>query len=98
MSAAPDTTRRQAMGEKISNTATNTLKPRLGAVSSTCLSALMLLSACVADTKAAVLEEVIQVPVAVKTIYNQEVSHNVTVTIWRDDTRDRAPFLVLNHG
>jgi dienelactone hydrolase len=47
---------------------------------------------------AALVEEVIEIPVTVSTIYNQAVSQNITVTIWRDDSRAKAPFLVLNHG
>lgn len=59
---------------------------------------LICLLTCLVQARAAVVEDVIEIPVSVKTIYNQEVSQNITVTIWRDDTRDKAPFLVLNHG
>ena len=47
---------------------------------------------------AAVIEEVIEVPVSVKTIYNQSVTQRISVTVWRDNTREKAPFLILNHG
>jgi len=47
---------------------------------------------------AAVIEEVIEVPVSVKTIYGQEVNQSIKVTVFREDTREKAPYLVLNHG
>jgi len=47
---------------------------------------------------AAIVEEIIAVPVTVSTIYGQSVSQNIQVTIWRDDSVEKAPFLVLNHG
>lgn len=47
---------------------------------------------------AAVIEEVIEAPVSVKTIYGQEVNQSIKVTVFRDDTREKAPYLVLNHG
>ena len=47
---------------------------------------------------AAVIEEVIKVPVSVKTIYGQEANQSIKVTVFREDTREKAPYLVLNHG
>jgi dienelactone hydrolase len=47
---------------------------------------------------AALLEEVFEVPVTVRTIYDQVSTQNIQVTSWRDDTRAKAPFLILNHG
>ena len=47
---------------------------------------------------AAVLEDVIDVPVSVKTIYGQEANQTIKVTVFRDDQREKAPYLVLNHG
>jgi len=47
---------------------------------------------------AAVVEEVIEVPVSVKTIYQQQVNQSIKVTVFREDTREKAPYLVLNHG
>ena len=47
---------------------------------------------------AAVIEEVIEVSVSASTAQGQTLSQSIPVTIWRDDTRDNAPFLVLNHG
>ena len=47
---------------------------------------------------AEVVEEVITVPVSVSTIYGQPVAQDIHLTIWRDATRARSPFLVLNHG
>jgi dienelactone hydrolase len=57
-----------------------------------------LLSLAAAPVHAAIVEDVVEVPVSVRTIYNQEVAHRITVTIWRDDERTKAPFLVMNHG
>lgn len=47
---------------------------------------------------ATVVEEIIEVPVSVKTIYGQEANQSIKVTVFRDDKRERAPYLVLNHG
>jgi hypothetical protein len=47
---------------------------------------------------AAIVEEVLDVPVSVKTMYGQEVNQAIKVTIFRDDQREKAPYLVLNHG
>lgn len=47
---------------------------------------------------AAVVEEVLEVPVSVRTIYGQEVNQAIKVTVFRDDQRDKAPYLILNHG
>ncbi len=47
---------------------------------------------------AAIIEEVIDVPVSVKTLYGQEVNQTIKVTVFRDDQREKAPYLVLNHG
>jgi dienelactone hydrolase len=62
------------------------------------LASLFVLGCGVPQAIGAVVEDVIELPVAVKTIYNQEVAHRIVVTVWRDDSRERAPFLVLNHG
>lgn len=47
---------------------------------------------------AAVVEDVFEVPVTVRTIYDQVSTQNIQVTSWRDDSREKAPFLLLNHG
>jgi len=47
---------------------------------------------------AAVVEEVFEVPVTVRTIYDQVHTQNIQVTSWRDDARPKAPFLIVNHG
>lgn len=47
---------------------------------------------------AAVVEEVVDVPVRVKTIYGPEANQAIKVTIFWDDQREKAPYLVLNHG
>jgi len=58
-----------------------------------------ILALCVpALSHAAVLEEVLEVPVSVKTIFGQVASQAIKVTVFRDQQRDKAPYLVLNHG
>lgn len=47
---------------------------------------------------ASVVEEVIDVPVRVKTIFGQEANQTIKVTLFREDQREKAPYLVLNHG
>jgi dienelactone hydrolase len=49
-------------------------------------------------SQAALVEEVIDVPVRVETPSGQAVHHTIKVTVFRDDTREKAPYLVLNHG
>lgn len=47
---------------------------------------------------ATVLEEVLDVPVRITTTTGQEVAQTIKVTVFRDDQRDKSPYLVLNHG
>lgn len=62
-------------------------------------SLLALLPLCISSLSyAAILEEVIDVPVSVKTIYGHETNQTIKVTVFRDDQREKAPYLVLNHG
>lgn len=44
------------------------------------------------------VEEVVAVPATASDIYGRTVTRPVTVTVFRDRRRMRAPFLVLNHG
>jgi len=44
------------------------------------------------------VEQVIELPVSVKNMYGREFSRNIKVTVFRDDAREKSPFLVLNHG
>lgn len=62
-----------------------------------CLWALLALCGPVSSS-ATVVEEVIEVPVSVRTIHGQDVSQPIKVTVFRDDAREKAPYLVLNHG
>jgi len=48
--------------------------------------------------KAALVEEVVQISVSVRDAGDREVRHSITLTIFRDDTRTKSPFLILNHG
>lgn len=48
--------------------------------------------------EAAIVEDVVEVPVEVSDPLGRSVRQSIKVTILRDDTRPRAPFLVLNHG
>jgi dienelactone hydrolase len=47
---------------------------------------------------AAVVEDVIDVPVTVRSIYGKEFRQAIKVTVFRDDQRQKSPYLVLNHG
>ena len=47
---------------------------------------------------AATVEEIIELPVEVTDIRGRVTSQPITVTIFRDDSRTRSPFLILNHG
>jgi len=51
-----------------------------------------------ADGFAKDVEEVVDVPVSVKNMYGREFAQSVKVTVFRDDQRDKSPFLLLNHG
>lgn len=64
------------------------------------LSCLTVLTACFISTAsyAAINEEVIDVPVTVKDMYGKEASQAIKVTIFRDDSKAKSPYLVLNHG
>jgi hypothetical protein len=48
-------------------------------------------------SNAAVVEEVIAVPVALRTIFGDR-RQDIVVTVFHDDERPRSPYLVLNHG
>lgn len=47
---------------------------------------------------AAILEEVVKVPVIVKNIYGAEFDQEILVTVFRDDSKKSSPWLILNHG
>src|SRR4029077_17560437 len=47
---------------------------------------------------AAVREEVVELPVTATSIYGRAYSQTIKVVVWRDDARERSPFMVLNHG
>lgn len=44
------------------------------------------------------IEEVVDVTVTVRSIYGREYTQPIKVTVFRDNQRGPAPFLVLNHG
>jgi len=50
------------------------------------------------DVSAAVVEATVQLPVAIKDRSGTESRHDISLTVFRDDARERAPFLVFNHG
>ena len=58
----------------------------------------LLLLALVQPCAAAMVEEVVELPVTVKDMYGKSVSRPIKVTVFRDDALPRAPFLILNHG
>jgi dienelactone hydrolase len=62
------------------------------------LAALLLLAAAAAAAHGKTLEETIELRATVRTMYGREVSHPFTVTVFRESTRARSPFLILNHG
>jgi dienelactone hydrolase len=60
------------------------------------LLAALLLAAGTAQART--VEEIVTLPVEVTDARKQVVRHSITVTVWRDDTKARQPFLILNHG
>jgi dienelactone hydrolase len=48
--------------------------------------------------QAAIVEDIVTIPVTVRDIYGHELSHDITVTVFHDDARQKSPFLVLSHG
>lgn len=44
------------------------------------------------------VEEVVDLPVAVRNVYGRQFSQNIKLTVFRDDERGKSPFLLLNHG
>lgn len=59
--------------------------------------ALLLLALC-GSARAALVEEIVELPVTVTSIFGRTVERPITVTVFRDDARAAAPFLLLNHG
>jgi dienelactone hydrolase len=49
------------------------------------------------DASAEVVEKVVKLPVSVSA-GEETVSREITMTIVRDDTRKKSPFMILNHG
>ncbi len=49
-------------------------------------------------TQAALVEEITSVPVTVTDAYGSAHQHSITVTIFRDNGREKSPFMVINHG
>src|SRR5687768_12921732 len=47
---------------------------------------------------ARVVEETFELPIEVKDIRRKAHNHSFTVTVFRDDTRARSPFMVISHG
>ena len=50
------------------------------------------------NAHAALVEDVFSLQVEVKDAQQRVHQHPITVTVFRDDAREKAPFLVLNHG
>ena len=44
------------------------------------------------------VEEVIDVPVRLKSPKGQDIEQPIKVAVFRDDSRENAPYLILNHG
>lgn len=51
-----------------------------------------------APARAKFVEDVIDLPVRVTTMTGAIVEQSIKVTIFRDDARAKAPFLIINHG
>jgi dienelactone hydrolase len=65
----------------------------------TATAALLLASMLAAlDTRAAVVESVIDVPVSVRDMAGKKIDHIIKVTVFHDDKREKSPWLVINHG
>lgn len=47
---------------------------------------------------AALVEEIVQIPVEALDRKGQPHRQEITLTVFRDDAREKSPFLVLNHG
>jgi len=60
-------------------------------------SGLLLWLVCVAAC-AGLREELIDLPVTASSIYGRSYSGTIKVVVWRDDARERSPFMLLNHG
>lgn len=62
-----------------------------------CFASLFLLMT--SSAQAAVVEEIVQVPVTAKGVWHNIENHPMTVTVFRDDVRtELQPFVVINHG
>ena len=53
---------------------------------------------CAFGVHGALVEEVVQIPVEVTDTHQRTHQQSITVTVFRDDAREKSPFLVLNHG
>ena len=60
----------------------------------TCIAVAMLAQHAVAKT----VEEVVDVTVTVADLYNRQHTRPIKVTVFRDDAREKSPYLILNHG
>jgi dienelactone hydrolase len=47
---------------------------------------------------AAIVEEVVDLDIRATSMYGRTYSQPIKVVVWREDSRERSPFLVLNHG
>jgi signal transduction histidine kinase len=59
--------------------------------------ACLILFSAAPDASAEVVEKVVKLPVSVSA-GGETVSREITLTIVRDDTRKKSPFMILNHG
>lgn len=50
------------------------------------------------DVHGAMVEETAQIPVEVTDMHGWTHRQSITLTIFRDDVRQKSPFLILNHG
>lgn len=52
----------------------------------------------ISQARAAIVEEVVKLPVTVTASSGQSVTRDVVVTVFRDESRAKSPYLILNHG
>lgn len=67
-------------------------------VAPACHLAMLLLALSPSHASAALVEEVMEVPVKVRSLYRQEFEPTIKVTVFRESERAKSPFLLLNHG
>lgn len=58
----------------------------------------VLLALSIPGAHAAIVEEIVKLPVAARDRFGVQNHHTITVTVIRDDERIKTPFMLINHG